>query len=199
MFRNKKCIPTKKLINEISSSPIMIITISGKAGSGKSTVAKELARKLELKHYSIGDLMRQMAKEKNISLSELGKLAEKDDSIDKELDNRQIELKNEDNFVIDGRLTANFIPNSSLKVFLDCEDNVRAKRILKDERKDEDSKDIKEIIKKINEREQSERKRYKQYYDVDYYDEKLYDLIIDTTNISVNEVINKIIEKINKK
>ncbi|MCH9028900.1 MAG: nucleoside monophosphate kinase, partial [Bacteroidetes bacterium] len=66
----------------------MIITISGKAGSGKSTVAKELARKLELKHYSIGDLMRQMAKEKNISLTELGKLAEKDDSIDKELDKK---------------------------------------------------------------------------------------------------------------
>ena len=66
----------------------MIITISGKAGSGKSTVAKEIARKLELKHYSIGDLMRQMAKEKNISLSELGELAEKDDSIDKELDKK---------------------------------------------------------------------------------------------------------------
>ena len=68
----------------------MIITISGKAGSGKSTIAKELAKKLKLKHYSIGDLMRQIAKEKNISLIELSKLAEKDNSIDKELDNWNI-------------------------------------------------------------------------------------------------------------
>jgi len=173
----------------------MIITISGKAGSGKSTVAKELARKLDIKHYSIGDLMRQMAKEKNISLTELGKLAEKDDSIDKELDKKQIELKNEDNFVIDGRLTAHFIPNANVKVFLDCDDKVRAERILKEERKDEDSKDVDEIVEKIKAREQSERKRYKQYYDVDYYDERLYDLVVNTTSLSVEEVVNKIVEK----
>ena len=46
----------------------MIIAISGKAGSGKSTIAELLAKKLKLKHYSIGNLMREMAKKKNISL-----------------------------------------------------------------------------------------------------------------------------------
>ena len=46
----------------------MIITISGIAGSGKSTVAKLLAKKLNCKHYSVGDFMRQIAKEKNIPL-----------------------------------------------------------------------------------------------------------------------------------
>ena len=53
----------------------MIITISGKAGSGKSTVAKSISQKLNLRHYSIGDLMRAMAREKKISLLELNKLA----------------------------------------------------------------------------------------------------------------------------
>jgi len=177
----------------------MIITISGKAGSGKSTVAKEISNKIGIKHYSMGDLMRQLAKEKNISLSELGKLAEKDDSIDKELDKKQIELKNEDNFVIDGRLTAFFIPNANVKVFLDCDDKIRAERILNDKRDDESSKDSNEVISKIKEREESERKRYKQYYDVDYYDEKLYDLVIDTANISVEEVVEKIMELANEK
>jgi len=66
----------------------MIITISGKAGSGKSTVAKQLAKKLNLKHYSIGDIMRKLAKEKNISLNELSKLAEKDKTIDLTLDKK---------------------------------------------------------------------------------------------------------------
>ena len=176
----------------------MIITISGKAGSGKSTVAKELAKQLNLQHFSIGDIMRKMAKEKNISLIELGKQAEKDESIDKELDGRQMELRAEDNFVIDGRLTAHFIPNSDAKVFLDCDDKVRAERILKDERKDEDYKDINEVIEKINEREESERKRYKQYYDVDFYNKKLYNLIIDTTSISVKDVVDKIVIALSK-
>lgn len=178
----------------------MIITISGKAGSGKSTVARELAKQLKLKHYSIGDLMRQMAKERDISLLELGKAAEKDKSIDKELDERQIRLgREEDNFVIDGRLTAHFIPNANVKVFLECEDRVRAERILKDERKDEKSKDITEVISKIKKRESSERKRYKQYYGIDYYDEEMYNLVIDTTKLSVKGVVGRIIGKIKKK
>ena len=79
----------------------MIITISGKAGSGKSTVAKMLSERLRLKHYSIGDLMRAMAKEKGMSLLEFNKLAEKDKSIDLELDNKLKELgKSKDNFVV---------------------------------------------------------------------------------------------------
>lgn len=171
----------------------MIITISGKAGSGKSTVAKELAKKLGLKHYSVGDLMRKMAKEKGITLLELGRRAEKDKSIDRELDERQIELgSNEKDFVIDGRLTAFFMPKADLKVFLDCDDKVRAERILKNERKDEKGKSVNEIIKKINEREESERKRYREYYNADYYDKGLYDLVIDTTSLTVEEVIDNI-------
>jgi len=181
----------------------MIITISGKAGSGKSTAAKQLAKQLNLKHYSIGDLMRQIAKERNISLSELSKLAEKDKTIDTELDERQMELREEereeDEFVIDGRLTAHFIPNADVKVFLDCDDGIRAERILKDERKDESSKDITEVRKEIKEREDSERKRYKQYYDVDYYNKKLYNLIIDTTNLGVGEVVDEITKAVSKR
>lgn len=178
----------------------MIITISGKAGSGKSTVARELAKQLKLKHYSIGDLMRQMAKERNISLLVLGKAAEKDKSIDKELDERQIKLgKEENNFVIDGRLTAHFIPNADVKVFLECEDSVRAERILKDERKDEKSRDINEVISKIRERESSERKRYKQYYGIDYYDEEMYNLFIDTTKLNVKEVVGRIMGSMGKR
>src|SRR3989338_745030 len=106
----------------------MIITISGKAGSGKSTVAKIIAAKLNLAHYSIGDLMREMAKEKDISLIELNNLAEKDKTIDKELDDKLIKLgKEKKDFVIDGRLTAFFIPHADLKVFLDADEKVDRK------------------------------------------------------------------------
>jgi len=174
----------------------MIITISGKAGSGKSTVAKEVAKKLNLKHYSIGDLMRQIAKERNMSLIELSRLAEKDSSIDTELDRKNIELREEDNFVIDGRLTAYFSPYAELKVFLDCKDKVRAERILNDKREEEKSRNINALIKTIRQREQSERKRYNNLYNIDCYDKKLYDLIIDTTNLSVNEVVEKIIKAV---
>ena len=172
----------------------MIITISGKAGSGKSTVAKEVAKKLGLKHYSIGDLMRQLAKEKKISLNDLSRLAEKDRSIDMELDKKTIGLREEDNFVIDGRLTAYFLPYADLKVFLDCDDKVRAERILKDKRSDEKSKNLGGLVKKIRQREKSERKRYDKLYSVDYRNKKLYNLVIDTTKLGIKEVTDKIIK-----
>ena len=178
----------------------MIITISGKAGSGKSTVAKMLSEKLKLRHYSIGDLMRAMADEKKISLLELNNLAENDKSIDFELDNKLKLLgKTKNNFVVDGRLAAFFIPNAQVRVFLDTDDKVRAARILKDKREHEKSKDLNEMIDKIKKRENSEKKRYQKYYGVDYLDKKLYNLIIDTTKLNPNEVVGKIIEFVNKK
>ncbi len=177
----------------------MIIAISGKAGSGKSTIAKAISKGLRLKHYSMGDLMRGVAKDKGMTLLELSKLAESDESIDKELDKKQIELgKNEDNFVIDGRLTAFFLPNSDFKIFLDCSDEERARRILEAKRDDEKSKDISEMIKQINKREDSERIRYKKYYGVDYLDPLLYDVLIDTTDLDIEEAVKAVLDVVSK-
>ena len=177
----------------------MQITISGKAGSGKSTVAKLLSEKLKLKHYSIGDLMRAMANEKGIALLELNKLAENDKSIDFELDNKLKELgKTKDNFVVDGRLTAFFIPDAEFKIFLDADDKVRAERILKDKRQQEKSKSLKETISNIKKREESEKKRYQKYYGVDYMDKKLYNSVIDTTNLIPEKVVERIMKFVKK-
>ena len=173
----------------------MIITISGKAGSGKSTVAKLLSQKLGLRHYSIGDLMREMAAEKKITLLELNKLAEKDKSIDFELDDKLKKLgKTKDDFVVDGRLTAFFIPHAGIRIFLDADDKVRAKRILRDRRQEESNNNLKETIFNIKKREESEKKRYEKYYGVNYLNKNLYNHVIDTTKMTPEKVIEKIIK-----
>ena len=70
-------------------------------------------KKLKLKHYSTGDFMRQIAKEKSLTLLQLSKKAESDKSIDIELDKRQKDLgKTQDNFIIDSRLGWHFIPKA---------------------------------------------------------------------------------------
>ncbi len=172
----------------------MKITISGKAGSGKSTIAKEVAKALKLKHYSSGDFMREMAKKKKVSLLKLSKMAEEDLSIDRAIDDRQIEFgKKNDNFVIDGRLSFHFIPKS-IKVFLGCDNKQRVERIFEQQRVDEVNKDAKQTLKNIEEREESERKRYKNLYDIDYTDKKHYDLFLDTTNFSIEQVTSAILK-----
>jgi cytidylate kinase len=170
----------------------MIITISGIAGSGKSTVAKLLAQKLNYRHHSIGDFMREIAKERNLTLLELSKQAETDKTIDQELDKKQIELgKKEDNFVIDSRLGFHFIPNSK-KIFLEVDIKEAAKRILNEKRQHEQYRDIEDSVEKIKTRISSEDKRYQEYYKIDYHDKQNYDIVIDTTNLDVNGVLSAI-------
>lgn len=176
----------------------MIITISGKPGAGKSTVAALVAKKLKMKHYSAGELWRKIARRKGITILQLNKLAEKNQKYDQTLDDEVAKLgKTKDNFVIDGRLTFHFIPYS-IKIFLDGSLDVRAKRIFKDNRKEEDNLTLADTIKKIKKREQSEMKRYKQLYNVSMYDKKQFDLVISTTNASIYDVTKSIILFINK-
>lgn len=178
----------------------MIVTISGKAGSGKSTVAKLLSERLKLTHYSIGDLMRAMAMEKGVTLLELNNLAEMDKSIDFELDNKLKELgKKKEDFVVDGRLTAFFIPNADVRVFLDADDKVRAERILKDKRQQEKNKDLGEAIDNIKRREESEKRRYQRYYGIDYFDKKLYNYAIDTTQLTPEQVVGQVVKLVKSK
>ncbi len=178
----------------------MKITISGRAGSGKSTIAKMLADKLKLKHYSMGDLQREIARQKRISLLELGKIEEKNPELDKYIDRFQRNLENkEDNFIVDSRLGFHFIP-SSTKIFLDVELDESARRIFAQLRDDEKyNNSVEETKKNISRREKSEIKRYKKYYRISHFDKKNYDLVIDTTNLSPQEIVEKIIKFVRKK
>ncbi|NIO22939.1 MAG: AAA family ATPase, partial [Candidatus Aenigmarchaeota archaeon] len=70
----------------------MIITIAGQAGSGKSSVAEFLAKRLGFKRYSMGDLRRKAAYERGMTLAEFNKLGEKDDFTDRFVDELQEKL-----------------------------------------------------------------------------------------------------------
>jgi len=174
----------------------MIITIHGQAGSGKSSISKLLAKRLGYKHYSIGDLRRQIAKKHGLALAQLNKLGEREEWTDKEPDKLQEELgKKQDKFVIDCRVGFHFIPKS-FKVYLHTDLAVRARRVFRDERKAESFRSIKEAEKALIARERSDRLRYRKYYGLDIADMKHYDLVIDTTHLSKKQILNKILEAI---
>lgn len=179
-----------------------IITIAGKLGSGKSSTAKRVAEILQYKHKSTGDFMREIANERGITLAELSIIAENDSSIDKALDNHNLEIGKENNIVLDSRLGFHFIPNS-FKVFLDLDPKIAAIRILKDKEsnpnrsKESDDFDTEEgISEKIKFRLDSERKRYKELYGIeDHTDSINFDLVINTENIPLEEVSKKVVEE----
>ena len=176
----------------------MKITVSGIVGSGKSTVSKILAERLGFEYHSVGKIMRMLATNKKISLIELSKLSEKDDSVDKELDEIQLEIgKTMDNFVMDSRLGFHFIPDS-FKVFLDVDLDSSVNRIYADKRRDEKYESKEKAREEIKRRIDSEKIRYLKYYGINFPSGCKFDLVVDTKDKAVEEVVEEIIKAIKK-
>jgi cytidylate kinase len=176
----------------------MKITIGGTHGSGKSTVAKAIAERLSYKHYSAGILMRELALKRGVSLMDFIKIAERDPSINKETDERTRRIgKAEDNFVFDGHMAYHFIPDS-IKVFLRVELDIAARRIWADlqagRRVSEEATSLDELKGLLRARAASEQKQYKAQYNADVFDERNFDFVLDTTGLTIEESVQKVVD-----
>ncbi len=168
----------------------MIITITGLPGSGKTSVAKELARHLHIKHYSMGDIFRKVAKRKKIPLM---KLMKEQESFMYLLDKEQKEIaKNHKNAIIDSRLGAYLIKNAKYRIYVHASLKKRVERVMR-----RDKRKYKEAVKEILSREKFELSHYKKHYHVDYRKRKLYNIFINTENLTVEDTVNKILNKVN--
>jgi cytidylate kinase len=171
----------------------MIITIGGQAGSGKSSVGELLAKRLGYKYWSMGDIRREMARKRGMSLREFNRLGEREDFTDKEVDEFQRELGEKDNLVINGRTSYYFIPDS-VKICLVANVDERARRVFRDrDRQNETFRDLEDAKEKILERDRSDTMRYRKVYGIDVSDEKNYDYIVDTSDLTEEQVVDRII------
>lgn len=173
----------------------MIITISGRPGSGKSAVAKRVSGVLGMRHVSAGDFMREMAGERGMTILELSRSAEGGDAIDREIDARTVRLAQQHgDFVMDARLGWHFVPQS-LKVFLEVRPEVAARRIYHAQRGEEhENVTLEETLEAIESRTESETKRYRDYYGLDYTDHSHYDLVVDTSDRTIEDVVREIVD-----
>lgn len=175
---------------------MVTITISGTPGSGKSTVAKILEEKLGLVYIYSGLIFRELAKEHNMSLEEFGKYCEENKKIDKQLDERQLEILRKGNVIVEGRLAGWLAYKNkikALKISIDADLKIRVVRIVNRE-----NGNIKDRKKEIIKRERSETKRYKKYYNIDLQDKSIYDLVIDSGDKTPEEIVDIILEKLVK-
>jgi len=166
------------------------ITITGDLGSGKSSVAKALCKMLDFKYFSTGGIQRQIGKEHGMNTLELNYFSETNLDIDKYIDDFVIRLNDEaDSFAIDSRMAWHFIRNS-FKIYLTVNPIVAARRVIADNCRDSEPiiEDIYEKSLNLLERRSAEDKRFKSIYGVDCGDLNNYDLVIDTTNSSVEEI-----------
>jgi cytidylate kinase len=176
----------------------MIITISGLHGTGKSTIGKLISEKLGLQYYSTGQAFRDIADEMDITLEELTKYAEKNPEIDEKLDNKIYNIAQKGNVVIDSQLSGYLLKSiADFKILLICPLETRVKRMAK-----RDNTNYNKKLKETKMREKSELKRFKKLYKIDMHDRNqiinLYDLIINTEDLTEEEILNKILRVLEK-
>ena len=184
----------------------MIVTISGLPGSGKSTLAKNLAKELGLKHYSAGGLLREIAKERGLSLIQLHEAMDHDTAVDEELDRRTAELaEKEDDFVIDGRIAWHFVPHS-IKLFVKIDLKVAAERVFRDTKAGKEERgtegeniSVKHTMENMKQRIEMNEARYKKLYGIDFLKEENYDLVLDTSNCPAEETLEKALAFVKQK
>ena len=170
------------------------ISLAGDLGSGKSTVSDILISRLGAEYYSTGAIVRSIAASKNMTVTELNKYMETHPEIDHEIDDGIRALSDVDKFlIIDSRMAWHFT-KGTFKVYLSCDPETSALRIMMAKRQGEQTSTLEEMIDCTRSRRESEKKRYYEQYGVNIKDLSNYSLIVDTSVASPEEVADKIAE-----
>jgi len=174
-----------------------MISIAGDLGSGKSTIAKRLAEMLDYDYFSTGSLFRKLAAERGMDVLQLNILSETDKSIDKYVDDNLRAINDGDDFryILDSRMAWHFVPKS-FKIYATVKPEIAAQRVLNDKTRfnEPDASNLQERIQTLLERQNVENRRYKDIYGVDCRDLSNYDLVIDTSENTVEELSKQILD-----
>lgn len=173
-----------------------IISLSGDLASGKGTVSNILTADLNYGIYRNGEYFRKLAKEMGMDVTSFNVYVKEHPEIDRQIENSAAEYaKQNDNFVIDARLGWYAVPES-FKVYLKVDLDVSAQRAFYDEKRKSTEKfnTVEEQKQDIIRRYNYENERYWNLYRIRKNDMSNYDLVVDTTDKTPEEVA-KIIEE----
>lgn len=214
----------------------LLLAIDGPAGSGKSTVAKELARRLELPHVDTGSIYRALsikALEKKVPPDDAAELATLAETTKFKLSNGDVFIDGENvtsqirtaavtavtsrisahpevrqhliqvqrslitpsGAVVEGRDIGTVVaPDADLKVFLTAKPAERARRRTEELRNDGVEADFEQILTELSSRDERDSMRA-----VSPLAPASDAIVIDSTDLSADEVVDKILDLIESK
>lgn len=173
----------------------MHITITGRLGSGKSTVAGIISKQLGYEIYSTGAVQRSAAEKLGITTLELNQRMMTDPGFDHIIDDTVTKLSLErENIIFDSRMAWHFARNA-FRVFISVDTMEAARRVqMADRGEVETYSTVEEAEAALRSRGDLERERFISIYGVDYLDKNNYDLVVDSTHSTPEEVAAKIID-----
>lgn len=179
----------------------MHITLTGNLGSGKSTYCKILQDKYGFEIFSTGKVQRKLAEEMNLTVLEMNQLMCSDSKYDSMIDDATARLSRENkekDIVFDSRLAWHFVENS-FKVFVMVSLDVAASRVMNDNRGAVESyKSLEDAKDQLAKRAQNENQRYKDLYNVEYFDFSNYNLVLDSTYCTPDVMVEMLLSEAKK-
>lgn len=166
------------------------ITISGKICTGKSLLFRTLVEKLCWPTFASGAYFRQYAKEHHLILNDA---AEQNKKLTMEVDMMvKKKLSEKGNLLLDawlGGILADDLPGV-LKVLLVCDDRERFSRFAKRE-----NVPLDEAKKEVLQRDRSWFEKVSVIHErTDFFDPKNYDLVIDTTKLTPEQITDRVMQ-----
>ena len=171
-----------------------VICISGMAGTGKSTLAKKLAQKYDLKYYSGGDALKALATEEGRNVSSNGwwespeglaflRQREKDPQFDKAVDSKLLEYAQQGNVFLDS-WTMPWLLKTGFKIWLLASIGKRAERVAQ-----RDKITVKDALRILKEKEARTKAIYQKLYGFTLGEDYApFNLVLDTDNLNAEEV-----------
>lgn len=168
------------------------IAISGDIGTGKSTLGRSLAEKLDWRYISGGEHIRHWYKENGIDFAEINRVPEE---VDRELEadfKQKMEVGSET--IFESRLAGWLSKDMKdvFKVLCVTDFEVAMERVSKRE-----GIGLEEAKRASKTRAEGLIAKFKKLYGVDdFLDEKYFDLVVDTTRVGSDEAMDIVLGKI---
>ena len=180
------------------------IVISGPPAVGKTTVAKGLAEEFQLQYLSGGDVLKEMARDQGFDSkgddwwdTEEGMTflnqRELNSEFDRTLDRKLSTLFDQGGMVITS-YTLPWLIKDGIRIWLDGSHESSSNRM-----QSRDNMSSEDAYKITRERFDKNKALYKKLYNFDFgYDKSVFDLIINTDNLSAQQVIDVTKETVRK-
>ena len=174
----------------------IVLCISGMAGTGKSTLSQKIAQNYNLKCYSGGDALKELAKEAGYTISDQGwwespvglsflKIRVNDPKFDLEVDNKLLSYAQQGNVLLDS-WTMPWLLKDGYKIWLMASMDKRAARVA-----ERDQISIPEAYKVLEEKEAQTKAIYEKLYGFNLgEDYSPFNFVLDTDNLNADEVFS---------
>lgn len=181
----------------------IVLCISGMAGCGKSTLAKRIAEKYELRYFSGGNVLRTLALESGSHSVDRGwweseegmkflKKRMEDSSFDRKVDKKLLKWAKQGDVVLDS-WTMPWLLRTGFKIWLEASPEERARRIAQ-----RDGISIDKAFNILKEKDAKTKAIYKEIYGFDLGEDfSPFDLILDVNQLSPEEVFQTITHTLN--